>query len=515
LKIFSQTCDEGPCIDNSYQWEFVPIDASEQKHLVVKESHFTQIDELEYQQCSNLIVRRTYLWVDHEFYEQSEIYLPPNDELPECQLAWAHEVLTQPRGWQNDLAVEIISTALNSWPDGVNDFWGPASRDYFQFRLSLALDLRGEKGRATELLQILASSAEDSRYPLVSKLSSVYLDERSRYGVLRACGALKLLQVKTISETFPMSLYFSLDELWDSWGFGNLLWGYQIEDWCNYDNTLQSLALAVNISNVDDLSGWLTTIGFVSSDIQQVDFRDAGVRAWLVTKPGSEDTNQNIDDSLWLFARTGHGLQAAKLIENWRENIDIIPVPEVYSYASFMIVKFGDYIEMVQIYPDGHLKILAQDYWVKDFQVVPDEKQVFFVVESGWNGDVKEMFSYTWSEDKDRFIRDKVGYNFELVKLEAETLLFQQQDYASAVLFINKFLFEAPPERIPAEYCLWRECQPYPDWYRPYLRYLLGIAYEMVDQPDRAKLVYYTLWQDYPTNVFGVAASLKLEPVSP
>jgi hypothetical protein len=54
-----------------------------------------------------------------------------------------------------------------------------------------------------------------------------------------------------------------------------------------------------------------------------------------------------------------------------------------------------------------------------------------------------------------------------------------------------------------------------PDWYLPHLHYLLGIAYEMNGQPGQAKQVYYDLWIDYASHIFGLAAAAKLEPTQP
>jgi hypothetical protein len=42
-----------------------------------------------------------------------------------------------------------------------------------------------------------------------------------------------------------------------------------------------------------------------------------------------------------------------------------------------------------------------------------------------------------------------------------------------------------------------------------------GLAYEQLRQTDQAQHVYYELWKDYPKNVFGMAADLKLEPIIP
>jgi len=91
-------------------------------------------------------------------------------------------------------------------------------------------------------------------------------------------------------------------------------------------------------------------------------------------------------------------------------------------------------------------------------------------------------------------------------------------------------LLEAPPEQVipPACYDVIAQnkdeinttpgiflCGELPEWYRPYLRYLLGNAYALDGQPGLARASYYALWNEYPTNLFGVAARLKLKLISP
>jgi hypothetical protein len=99
-----------------------------------------------------------------------------------------------------------------------------------------------------------------------------------------------------------------------------------------------------------------------------------------------------------------------------------------------------------------------------------------------------------------------------------------------AIVHINKFLLESPPEQVFSPLCYDNIARNYadietdprillcdlpPEWYRPYLRYLLGVAYELASQPELAKLTFYALWKDYPTNLFGVAASQRLIPTQP
>jgi len=37
----------------------------------------------------------------------------------------------------------------------------------------------------------------------------------------------------------------------------------------------------------------------------------------------------------------------------------------------------------------------------------------------------------------------------------------------------------------------------------------------MNNLPEQAKKVYYSLWKDYPANIFGLAAASKLAPIQP
>jgi hypothetical protein len=47
---------------------------------------------------------------------------------------------------------------------------------------------------------------------------------------------------------------------------------------------------------------------------------------------------------------------------------------------------------------------------------------------------------------------------------------------------------------------------------KPYVQYLLGVAYEMARQPDQA---YRDLWNDYPSNPFTYVGQQRLALVNP
>jgi hypothetical protein len=50
---------------------------------------------------------------------------------------------------------------------------------------------------------------------------------------------------------------------------------------------------------------------------------------------------------------------------------------------------------------------------------------------------------------------------------------------------------------------------------RPYLQYLLGLAYELSGDEANAVHTYWQVWHDYPNNPYALMARHKLEPIEP
>jgi hypothetical protein len=154
---------------------------------------------------------------------------------------------------------------------------------------------------------------------------------------------------------------------------------------------------------------------------------------------------------------------------------------------------------------------ICKDRWEWKFGPVDDSGSHPLIVtryiidQTDATGQPAQVISQTWSEISQQLVTPENSLNpkpdeIALAEQYVEQLLFQDQDYPAAIVHIDELLAKLPPDS-----------SNQPDMYHPYLRYLLGIAYELNAQPQEAEAAYYQLWLDYPSDIFGVAASVKLE----
>lgn len=212
--LFYQTCgdmEQGPCKGD---WEF------SNQQLTVNEYWYTQ------DKCLDLVIQRKYLWDGIQYHLNSEQVILPEIDRPECLVAWAdgainHQVL----GWQDDRAIQIITTALDNWPTEMDNQWGPASRDYFRLRLGIWNDLRGASDKAVSLLNQLAAGSTDPKYDLPTRLVGIYLQTRAQKGLVGACTQVEQAwrdEKDAFYKKFTGS--YDLQNLRQSWGFASDRW---------------------------------------------------------------------------------------------------------------------------------------------------------------------------------------------------------------------------------------------------------------------------------------------------
>ena len=129
----------------------------------------------------------------------------------------------------------------------------------------------------------------------------------------------------------------------------------------------------------------------------------------------------------------------------------------------------------------------------------------FAIQESDPIGQVIQVTNFPWSELSQHLVRtgNNVDSNQDQITIavqNVERIFFQKRDFPAMIARIEELL-AVPPLSINIKL----------DSNRPYLRYLLGLAYELNVQSPQAVSTYYQLWLDNPSDIFGVAASFKLE----
>jgi hypothetical protein len=176
----------------------------------------------------------------------------------------------------------------------------------------------------------------------------------------------------------------------------------------------------------------------------------------------------------------------------------------------------------------GKMEILNQKCEI-DLDFSEDGEQVNVMVWE-WSPGLREFYTYKW-DNLTKSLQEIPSKKFDFESLEnrIEFLIYRENDYRGAIVEISNALAQSPSDRVIWPYCYEYmasragdiETQPEitlcdqpMEWHRPYLLYLLGLSYEMAGQLDDARNTYYALWHEHPENVFGVAASLRLETVS-
>jgi tetratricopeptide (TPR) repeat protein len=524
FSIFFKDCDSGPC---EGQYEIGALDANNTRPITVTEYWYTDGPpdyggaKLEGSpKCPELEVRHTYRWNGKGYAAGDKEITPPQSDRPACRIAWADQVIYR-FGWQNDPAIQILSEAVQNWPEAMNTLWGPASLDYLRLRLGIWHDLRGEASAALELLQSLADAPADPLYDLPSRMAAVYVAARAQAGIAGAC-----LKTQQAWSAEGQAAYdeFTADrtefgQLMEHWGFANPRWDlymrWNIDDLCTPAEAIEAGVPGLWAASTTNLKNWLEIIGFQVLAVKPADLDGNGQTDWLAlinTEQGRWSTN------LWAFVQAPTGLKASLVDDSWGENYTDFTLRSYRPQRGAPLVNLvqaGDnlsifYIDAINTTVELGWENSALGQWVDER---PEGSLLYVYTQSrDQQSDVK---TYTWNAASQSLEEHSLSYDFAAAETEAERLLFQAQDYAAAIDYINKFLRDAPPEPLNYHSCDQWGCDYFPEWYFPYMRYLLAVAYEMDGQPDMAVEGYFRLWQDYPAHIFGMAAQLKLQPFAP
>ncbi len=506
--LFYQTCGEmgqGPCKGD---WEFGA------QQLTVREYWYTQ------DKCPDLEIQHQYAWDGSQYHLNSEQVILPEINRPGCLVAWAdgainHQVL----GWQDDRAIQIITTALDNWPTEMDNQWGPASRDYFRLRLGIWNDLRGASDKAVSLLNQLAAGSTDPKYDLPTRLAGIYLQTRAQKGLVGAC-----TQVEQAWRDEKDAFYnqfvgsYDLENLRQSWGFASDRWiyraGISIGSLCDREDAIISSAKTLKISSAKDLENWLDQVGIHWFDVQPADPNVNGSGDWLALLEYHSQRSDEVET--WAFIRKPAGFDAI-LVNSFVPGLTTLKL-ELRSFKPnndkllVQVVRVQYNLYAFYISPEGVKKELIDLGFVTDFHNNNNSQGCTIIVTTSSPSVGEKTTEYIWDSSLMDFVEQD---EFKIHEQEAERLVYHELDFPAAITYIEKFLAEATPEPRVLTTCYESGCEYAPDWYLPHLRYLLGIAYELNLQPDQAIKVYYHLWQVYPNNIFGLAAAAKLVPLQP
>lgn len=503
--------DYSPCDD---QWKITDEDISGIHPLVVRELHVTMTDEFgEASTCDPLVIEHKYLWEHGKFRDYEQRLLPPTDERIECRISWALPVLNLELNTSQ--AIDIISESLDGWPASMNKIWGPASQDYFALRLGLYYDIHEREDEAVSLLKTVAEHPYNSDFQFVPELASAYLETRATQGKAKACVELRLLQQQA---EFDMEsfVYVPVEAIREKWGIGPAVWREEIDEICDEKNVVELLAQQAQIVSIVQ---WLGEFHLQSSVLQTIHDKPS-LHVWMVSLPTqflswNEDgtaLERFEDQQIWLLVATPAGSLAAYVDDASKGAQLSVGTLNLDQSGLLITIEPDDaYVQRFSIFhvaPNGAVQSELSDFYVDGF-VDHEKNEIVTLTEVDGSGQ-PEVAVYRWNSAAQSLDRRIINFDFQEAQDTAEMLLFQERDYEKTILYINEFLMQAPPEEQVPMYCDSGNCNYYPEWYRPYLRYLLAMAHELLGDVYEARSAYFALWQDFPEHPFGLVAQHRL-----
>jgi len=457
--------------------------------------------------CPDLEIQRTFQWDGLQYQLTSTDYLPIETDQLECQVNWADTVIYYAEdGWQRDTEIRYLENLLSRWDANADEKMGPASHDYFMFRLALWHDLRNEQDMALSLLQTLVENPVSSKYDLPSRLGAAYLDGRQQLGVLGACIRVENLWEDEINKANLDGYGLNATNIVNALGFWVPRWEALIERFCDPNEIATQLMLLNDFNIESELPTRLENVGAEVHALQSGDINQDGREDQLVILdlvPGS---------ALWAFLNLPEGIKAIEITSVPQEP-DTLP-PQEFSWQTFSLPSDASLAHIVWVQgrlvifsiTDDAAEVLFADWEVISYQLSSDAQLVDMTIRTS-DGIIQTDQAVWDPEGMDYDVKpERVTETWKAVDM-AERLIFQQRDYLAASQYIVSVFdewkmasIEPNPDQISWESCL---------------VYLLGLAYEMQGQSNQAIIAYYQAWSDYPGSMFGLAASAKLELMQP
>ena len=466
-----------------------------------------------------LEIERRYEWNGQFFTLVNEDIAPLEASMPEgyilnrCSLWWVYEA-----GAENDQAFQLLPSLLETTdPEliaGFTEIFGPAYLDFFRFKLGTWYAMRGQQAQALALLTQVRDQPANPKYTGASQLAEAFLQEYPATGAYAGCAAANQIVVGTSR---------------DNWGFSDYHWYYWETNFFNLSNlrldpmNICSLATAFRLAvqnrsfaNSDGLKSWLSGQGIPYTGMQEGDLDGDGRSDWLVLL----GTGHQQSWHLWaLLNRGGHTIPlwvsdtrmttenipaalnfftpaeniGSLIVYQWPKEIIVFRVVTHDSWSGIEVTyqDFGSeetYLGFSIRSPDGG----AEELYIE--RIGDEIRQTDWYV-LGWDSVENTLATVSSPQlDQDEQIH------------AAEWLLFEQNDPQAALVILNTLLDDE------TQLVEWG----YGDLprIRPYLQYLLGLAYEMSGDQQNAILAYWSLWNSYPLHPLSYVVQQKLELVS-
>ncbi|KAA3656339.1 MAG: hypothetical protein DWQ04_31355 [Chloroflexi bacterium] len=212
----------GECVQ---PWELDYID--NEGVLAIKSFRRHFVSAYSYGDCPDYEEWNLYKW-DGQAYTWADSGVNLIEGSPKCMMDWANLA-----GGLNDEAVSLVENALLDWSPEMETVWGPASEDYYRFKLGTWYALRGEQELAIKTLEAVRDYPVKTDFEKASELADLYLLYYEEQGVDAACSAV-WDYIHEIAP-HPECCGYDREGILSIWGFANPRWGSVIWDICEWE----------------------------------------------------------------------------------------------------------------------------------------------------------------------------------------------------------------------------------------------------------------------------------------
>jgi hypothetical protein len=470
-----------------------------------------------------------------------ESSMPEGEPLNKCTLSWVNDA-----GAANDQAFQLLPTLLaennTDLTTGFADQFGPAYLDYFRFKLGTWYAMRGQQSQALALLTQVRDNPANPQFDATAKLAKSFLRGYPDTSAYSGCvAASKVLDIYTFQGFDP--LYLDEPAMREAWGFSEWQWGYEgcstlfsgpseREDPLNVCSLATAFRLSVqkqNFTSTVDLIQWLDSQQVPYTGLEEGDVNGDGRRDWLVLL----GTGQNQSFHLWVLLN-----KSELVIPLWVSDVNRTTTNIPATWNTFIPDPPNDPLNVYQ-WTDGMIvfRVVSQDDWTgidKIYQSIgyyDGESFLGFTVRPAVEGssakkiNAEDLYVLLVGEESWEPDWYTIGWDTAINTLRvvsspqldqdqqvraAESLLLEKGEPKGAIEILSQLLREET-ELID------QEAQEYdaPHQVRPYLQYLLGLAYEMNGDEQNAVIAYWNLWHDFPQHPLSYVVQQKLESNKP
>jgi len=286
VPLFFGDYTDGDCSDNT--WSFEMPDSSGAQTIIQTRTKFVGITG-----CPKYVTKTYFAWHNTTYRRMDSEHEPMTTSSNHlCAIGWANTA-----GGLSKESISLLENAVTDWPVKANQTWGPATRDYFRFKLGTWYALQGQVQEAKDSLLELKDRPIDTKHDMASKLAQAFLQHyQGQEDTFAACRAAIQVAREDIRQVLiDPNILPVYKPLQARWGFIDPQWDWYLGP--NVDaicDTKAAFQQSIQMMKPNDEAEFIETLRQHRIPVWMVkryDINFDGVLDWIVVAPISRDNS--------------------------------------------------------------------------------------------------------------------------------------------------------------------------------------------------------------------------------